>query len=236
MVQVTADPTRHVSYGALLAGAQTTLELVDATPTKPTTDYRLVGQSVPRVDIPAKVSGELVFVHDMRVPGMLHGRVVRPPYAGADHGDFIGNTLESVDEQSIAHIPGIRAVVVDPRLRRHRRRARRAGRAGAARAEGALEGLARLAAPGHRRALEQALRANPSTPAPLVDEGDVDAALAARRAADAAHLRVAVPDARVHRPVVRGGRLAQRWQHGRPRMTVWAGTQNPHVLRADLAR
>jgi nicotinate dehydrogenase subunit B len=43
---------------------------------------------------------------------MLHGRVVRPPYAGADHGDFIGNTLESVDESSIAHIPGIRGVVV----------------------------------------------------------------------------------------------------------------------------
>ena len=59
----------------------------------------------------AKVSGELVFVHDMRVPGMLHGRVVRPPYAGADHGDFIGNTLESVDQQSIAHIPGIRAAL-----------------------------------------------------------------------------------------------------------------------------
>ena len=112
VVQVTADPTRHVSYGALLGGAHTTLELADATPTKATADYRLVGQSVPRVDIPAKVSGELVFVHDMRVPGMLHGRVVRPPYAGADHGDFIGNTLESVDQSSIAHIIGIRAVVV----------------------------------------------------------------------------------------------------------------------------
>lgn len=112
IVQVTADPSRQLAYGALLAGAHTTLELADATPTKAAADYTVVGQSVPRVDIPAKVSGELVFVHDMRVPGMLHGRVVRPPYAGADHGDFIGNTLESVDQQSIAHIPGIRAVVV----------------------------------------------------------------------------------------------------------------------------
>src|SRR4029078_11202410 len=74
--------------------------------------YRLVGTSIPRVDIPAKATGELVFVHDMRVPRMLHGRVVSPPYAGGDHGEFIGNTLESVDESSIAHIPGVRAVIV----------------------------------------------------------------------------------------------------------------------------
>ncbi|RZJ59778.1 MAG: aldehyde dehydrogenase, partial [Acidovorax sp.] len=112
VVQLAADSAQQLRYGDLLAGQHTVLELADATPTKPTADYRVVGQSVPRVDIPAKVSGELVFVHDMRVPGMLHGRVVRPPYAGADHGDFIGNTLESVDQASIAHIPGIRAVVV----------------------------------------------------------------------------------------------------------------------------
>jgi len=42
--------------------------------------------------------GELVYVHDMRVPGMLHGRFVRPPYAGVDVGDFIGNSLIAVDE------------------------------------------------------------------------------------------------------------------------------------------
>ena len=82
------------------------------TPVKSPQDYRVVGTSIPRVDIPGKATGEAMFVHDLRMPGMLHGRVVRPPYAGADHGEFIGNTLESVDAQSIAHIPGIRAVVV----------------------------------------------------------------------------------------------------------------------------
>ena len=70
--------------------------------------YRVVGTSPARVDIPAKARGDEVFVHDKRVPGMLHGRVVRPPYAGVDAGDFVGNTLASVDEASIAHIPGIR--------------------------------------------------------------------------------------------------------------------------------
>ena len=53
VVQVTADPSRQVAYGALLAGAHTTLELVDATTTKAAADYTVVGQSVPRVDIPA---------------------------------------------------------------------------------------------------------------------------------------------------------------------------------------
>jgi len=101
-----------VSYAALLAGQRVHLKLALATPVKDPATYRTVGQSVPRIDIPAKATGELVFVHDMRLPGMLHGRVIRPPYAGADHGDFIGNLLESVDESSIAHIPGIRAVVV----------------------------------------------------------------------------------------------------------------------------
>ncbi len=73
--------------------------------------YTIVGQSVPRVDLPAKATGELVYVHDMRVPGMLHGRVVRPPYAGVDVGDFIGNSLIAVDETSVRDIPGLVAVV-----------------------------------------------------------------------------------------------------------------------------
>ena len=81
-------------YSALLVGhIELTLDI--NTPVKAPADYRIVGTSAPRIDIPAKATGALTFVHDMRIPGMLHGRVVRPPYAGADHGDFVGNTLES---------------------------------------------------------------------------------------------------------------------------------------------
>ena len=100
------------AHNILLAGTNIVLLLDLATPLKPPAQHRIIGTSAPRVDIPAKATGALTFVHDMRVTGMLHGRVVRPPYAGADHGDFVGNTLQSVDEASIAHIPGIRAVVV----------------------------------------------------------------------------------------------------------------------------
>src|SRR5438445_7894852 len=73
---------RSVSYGELIGGATIRLELAVDVALKPVGDYAIVGQSVPRVDLPAKAMGELTFVHDIRVPGMLHGRVVRPPYAG----------------------------------------------------------------------------------------------------------------------------------------------------------
>ena len=112
VVRLRAAHQTHVAYGKLLSDQRTVLRLDPQVTLKDPATYRLVGTRQARVDIPAKLSGETVFVHDMRVPGMLHGRVVRPPYAGADHGDYIGNTLESVDEHSIAHIPGIRAVVV----------------------------------------------------------------------------------------------------------------------------
>ena len=74
--------------------------------------YRIVGASPPRVDLPAKATGGLVYVHDMRVPGMLHGRVVRPPYAGFDFGDHVGRSLIRVDEASVARLPGVVATVV----------------------------------------------------------------------------------------------------------------------------
>ena len=79
---------------------------------KPVRDYRVVGRGAARVDIPAKATGGLTFVHDVRVPGMLHGRVVRPPYAGRDAGEFVGRSLRYVDESSVAHLPGVVKVVV----------------------------------------------------------------------------------------------------------------------------
>src|SRR4030095_10321047 len=108
---VRGKDNRSVSYGELIAGETIRLELADDVPVKAVSAYSIVGQSVPRVDLPAKATGELVYVHDARVPGMLHGRVVRPPYAGVDVGDFIGTSLIAVDEASVRDIPGLVAVV-----------------------------------------------------------------------------------------------------------------------------
>ncbi|HWE48869.1 MAG TPA: molybdopterin cofactor-binding domain-containing protein, partial [Bryobacteraceae bacterium] len=64
--------------------------------------YSVVGQSIPRPDVPGKCTGKHTYVHDFKVPGMLHGRVIRPPALGAK--------LVSVDESSVAGIPDVRVV------------------------------------------------------------------------------------------------------------------------------
>ena len=94
----------QVSYAELVAGGVSLSLKLDANvPTKNPKDYRIVGQPVPRVDIPPKVTGQFSYVHDLRLPGMLHGRVVRPPAIGA--------ILQSVEEGSTAPIAGIVKVV-----------------------------------------------------------------------------------------------------------------------------
>ncbi|HEX3954458.1 MAG TPA: molybdopterin cofactor-binding domain-containing protein, partial [Stellaceae bacterium] len=67
--------------------------------------YRLIGTPVPRVDIPAKVTGGAVYVQDMRLPNMVHGRLVRPPSYGA--------TLQGLDASSVERLPGVLKVVRD---------------------------------------------------------------------------------------------------------------------------
>src|ERR1700688_1762324 len=102
---------RSVSYGELIGDETIRLELADEVQVKSVNAYTIVGQSMPRVDLPAKATGELVYVHDMRLPGMLHGRVVRPPYAGVDAGAFVGTSFIAIDETSVRDIPGLVAVV-----------------------------------------------------------------------------------------------------------------------------
>ncbi|MES2943247.1 MAG: molybdopterin cofactor-binding domain-containing protein, partial [Pseudomonadota bacterium] len=226
VVSVRGSDKAAISYGSLLR-QRTVLPLVLGTPLKPPQDYKIIGTSTARVDIPAKATGQLTFVHDMRVPGMLHGRVVRPPYAGVDQGDFIGNTLESVDESSITHIPGIRAVVV----------IRDFVGIVAEREEFAEQALRELQVkwkswPGLANLdnLETALRNNPATKRQLVNEGDVDTAMAG---AAQKMPRTYVWPYQMHASIGPSCAVAD-WKAGH--MTIWAGTQNPHVLRADLSR
>ncbi len=214
------------AHNILLAGINLAILLDLTTPLKLPAEHRIIGTSTPRIDIPAKATGVLTFVHDMRISGMLHGRVVRPPYAGADHGDFIGNTLESVDEFSIAHIPGIRAVVV----------IRDFVGIVAEREEHAEQALRELRVtwkpwPGmpDQSDVAEAIRKNPSTRRRLIDEGNVDAAMAV---ADQKMPRNYVWPYQMHASIGPSCALADWRADG---MTVWAGSQNPHVLRADLA-
>jgi len=230
-IKVAGDAARGVAYGELLRGRRVVLGLDPNTPVKPVAEHRVVGQSAPRVDIAAKAFGEAVFVHDVRLPGMLHGRVVRPPYAGADHGEFIGNTLDSVDERSIAHIPGIRAVVV----------IRDFVGVVAEREEQAEQACAQLAVrwkpwPGMPPLgeLAQALRDNPATARQVVDEGDVNAALSG---ASQVLERTYVWPYQLHASIGPSCAVADWRGAGQtPALRVYAGSQHPHALRADLSR
>jgi nicotinate dehydrogenase subunit B len=87
-----------VSFGRLVGGEQLQLAVDPAAPMKTAGAYRLVGRSVPRVDIPDKVFARFTYMQDFRLPGMLHGRVIRPPAIGA--------TLLSVDPSAVRHLPG----------------------------------------------------------------------------------------------------------------------------------
>jgi nicotinate dehydrogenase subunit B len=217
---------RSVSYGELIGDDIIRLELSDVVQVKACDTYSIVGQSVPRVDIPAKATGEFVFVHDVRVPGMLHGRVIRPPYAGVDAGAFVGTSLIAVDEASLRNIPGLVAVV----------------RIGdfvgvvAEREENAVKAAAQLKLTWKLvptlpdlKDVETALRANPSTPRTLIDKGDVDAALSG---VVKPMQRVYAWPYQMHASIGPSCAVAD-FRDGRVR--VWSGTQNPHILRADLA-
>jgi nicotinate dehydrogenase subunit B len=217
---------RSVSYGELIAGQTIRLELADDVAVKAVGNYTIVGQSVPRVDLPAKATGELTYVHDLRVPGMLHGRVVRPPYAGVDAGAFVGTSLIAVDETSVRDIPGLVAVV----------------RIGdfigvvAEREENAVKAAAQLKVSWKPtptlpdlKDIETALRAHPSTPRKLTDKGDVDAAIAA---AAKPMPRTYLWPYQMHGSIGPSCAVAD---HKEGSVQVWSGTQNPHILRTDLA-
>ncbi|MBR0773534.1 molybdopterin-dependent oxidoreductase [Bradyrhizobium diazoefficiens] len=217
---------RSVTYGELIGGETIRLELADDVALKPVGDYAIVGQSVPRVDLPAKATGEVTFVHDIRVPGMLHGRVVRPPYAGVDAGPFVGSSLIAVDESSVRDIPGLVSVVrigdfVGVVAEREENAIRAAEQLRMSwKPTPALTDLADV---------EAALRANPSTPRVLIDKGDVDAAIAG---AATPMQRTYVWPYQMHASIGPSCAVAD-YRDGDIR--VWSGTQNPHVLRGDLA-
>ncbi len=100
---------KTVTYGELLGDQRFNAKFTGKAPLKPIDQYKLVGTRVQRVEIPAKVTGTYTYVHNVRVPGMLHGRIVRPQGQG-EYGKPI--VPLSVDESSIAKLPGVKLVRV----------------------------------------------------------------------------------------------------------------------------
>jgi CO/xanthine dehydrogenase Mo-binding subunit len=102
---ITAKDGRKVGYGELVADLDLKREVTAKVAPKPPASHKIVGQPVPRFDIPAKVTGGQAYVQDLRLPGMVHGRIVRPPR--------YGSKLDSVDEAAAKVLPGVIAVVRD---------------------------------------------------------------------------------------------------------------------------
>jgi nicotinate dehydrogenase subunit B len=218
---------RELTFGQLLVDQRVELRISGNAPLKRLEDYKLVGQGAARVDIPGKATGELTYVHDMRLPDMLHGRVVRPPYAGYDTGDFVGTSLLEVDESSIAHIPGIvRVVVIRDFVGIVAMREEQAAKA-------ARELKVTWKPWQHQLPdmsnIEQAIRDNPSIQRVVLDQGNVKDALAQ---ASERMTRTYLWPYQIHGSIGPSCGLADYSEEG---IRVWSGTQNPHMLRADLA-
>lgn len=98
------DPSKKVTYAELIGGRKFMLAVNPDVKRKPVKEWKVLGTPVHRVDFPEVMTGRFEYVHNVRLPGMLHGRVVRPPVVGAK--------VMSVDESSVKDIPGLVKVVV----------------------------------------------------------------------------------------------------------------------------
>jgi CO/xanthine dehydrogenase Mo-binding subunit len=114
VVSVVGNPARKIAYGDLLGGKRFNIRITAAgigwdmkvapeISAKNPKDYKIVGKSIARVDLPGKFTGEFVYSQDVSVPGMLHGRVVRPATSLS--------APASIDESSIQNIPGVVKIV-----------------------------------------------------------------------------------------------------------------------------
>ncbi len=218
-VMVRGDAARRVSYGELIGGRQFSIPLNQDARRKPASEWTVLGQPVPRLDIPAMATGQFEYVHNVRVPDMLHGRVVRPPTFGA--------TVGTVDQQSVQGMPGVVRVVV------------RENFIGvvAEKPWQAIQAAAQLRVVWNegtrlpdQRTFHQQLRSQTGTRDTLVvDSGDVDAQLAgATRVARATYLF----PYQMHASIATACSVADVRNDG---ATVWSSTQNVYALRSTMS-
>ncbi|MBC7938824.1 MAG: xanthine dehydrogenase family protein molybdopterin-binding subunit [Chitinophagaceae bacterium] len=96
-VYAKADPGKNVAYTTLVAEQPLALKVDAKVVMKRATEYQVVGKSVPRVDIPARLTGEFPYMQDFRLPGMLHARVIRPAELGAPLQGFDDTAAKQVN-------------------------------------------------------------------------------------------------------------------------------------------
>jgi CO/xanthine dehydrogenase Mo-binding subunit len=100
---ITAAGGRRITYAQVIGGKQFHLTLSEAAKRRPRGQWKVLGKPLPSLDRAALMTGRFEFVQSVKVPGMLHGRVVRPPQMGA--------SVANVDRNSVRDIPGVQVVV-----------------------------------------------------------------------------------------------------------------------------
>jgi isoquinoline 1-oxidoreductase len=218
-VLLTSDPSKAVTYAELAAGKPVGREFGAQTKLKSPKDYTIVGKRIPRVDVPAKVTGEMTYGYDAMLPGMAHGKILRPPSLGA--------RLESVDTSAAERMPGVVGVVRDGDF---------VGLA-ADRVEQAQAALAAIRATWRETPSEytsenihDALKATKDQGRVMREVGDVAQALgAATKRVDAVFTAPYI----AHAPIEPMTALV----HVQPEQTeVWVSTQNPFGVQDSVAR
>jgi CO/xanthine dehydrogenase Mo-binding subunit len=219
VISVIHDPERSISYAELMGGKRFNREVTGDARQKPVDAYRIVGKPLPRVDLPGKITGQPSFIQDLRLPGMLHARLVRPPGPGAK--------LIALDESSIKDLPGLVRLV------------QRGNFIGIVteREEQAVQGAKQLKVEWQEtpafppmEELYNFLLAQPTDDVVLVEEGDVEARLS--QAAQQLHATYYQP---FHAHASIGPSCAVADVH-EDQATIWASTPGPYPLRSALAQ
>ena len=213
------NPKKKVSYAELIGGQRFSRDVTGKIKPKTPSAYAVVGKSMPRVDIPLKTTGAHIYMQNFRLPGMLHGRAVRPSAVGAK--------LASVDESSVKDIPGLLKVVVKGNfvgvVCQREEQAIRAAR------DLKLTWQDPKALPPMSE-LYDTLRKIPSNDKSPANNGDVEAALAS--AAKTFEATYQWPF-QLHASIGPSCGLADVRDGA---ATIWSGTQGAHQLRPTIAQ
>ncbi len=216
-VSVAGRPEQRVTYGELADGQRIARWVGPEAVLRAAGEMRVMGTSPRRFDGPEKVTGRAVYAADVRRPGMLHARLLRPPVHGAE--------LRRVDTTAAAALPGV-TVVADPDLVAVLH----------ADPERAEEALRRVVADWSRpepafdtETVDRHLRAAAPPPEVSQQRGDLEAARASAENTFAATYRTGYV---AHAPIEPHAALAEL---AGGRLTVWASTQTPFPLRDQLA-
>ncbi len=208
-----------VTITELVGGKRTAFKMDANAPLKSSADYSIVGLPLLRPDVPAKATGRHTYVQDHSVPGMLHGRVIRPA--------SIGSKLVSVDESSIAAIPDVRVIRIQNFLgvvARDEWAAIRAARELKA-TWSEWQGL-----PGNA-GLEASVRSGPmDKDQQILNRGDAPVAM---KSATKKFSATFLWPNQSHASLGPSCAVADVRNGG---ATVWSSTQGPHALRQNLAR